>query len=197
MSDDFRAVATTNLINSTLPEFSVQAFYKNEFRTFSDKDLKGKWSVLFFYPADFTFVCPTELEDLCDHYPTLQELGCEVYSVSTDTHFAHKAWYDSSPTVAKVKFPMLADSSAYLSKYFGTYQEAEGLSYRATFVVNPEGVIKLAELHDNSVGRDGKELVRKVKAAKFVYENGSEVCPAKWTSGESTLKPGIDLVGKI
>lgn len=185
------------VLNTQVPKFKLQAFYNNEFRTYTDKDLHGKWSVLFFYPADFTFVCPTELEDLADNYGKLQELNTEVYSVSTDTHFVHKAWYDTSPSINKIKYPMLADPTGQLTKALGLYIEDEGLAYRGTFVANPEGVIKLAELHDNGIGRNASELLRKIKAAQFVSEHEGEVCPAKWNPGDATLKPSLDLVGKI
>ncbi len=185
------------LINTKVPEFSVQAYQKGEFKTVTNKDLAGKWAVFFFYPADFTFVCPTELGDMADNYAKLQEMGVEVYSVSTDTHFVHKAWHDASDTIKKINFPMLADPTGALSRAFEVYIEEEGLAYRGTFVINPEGQIKLAEVHDNSVGRNADELVRKIQAAQFVASHDGEVCPAKWTPGAETLKPGLDLVGKI
>ena len=185
------------LINSKLPDFKLQAYHQNDFRTITTADLLGKWSVLFFYPADFTFVCPTELEDLADNYGKFQELGTEIYSVSTDTHFTHKAWHDTSNAVGKIKYPMLADPTGYLAKWFGVYISEEGLAYRGTFVINPEGEIKLAEVHDNGIGRNSEELLRKLKAAQFVRDHSGEVCPAKWTPGENTLKPSLDLVGKI
>jgi len=185
------------LINSQVPEFKAQAFHNGEFKPVTNKDLKGKWSVFFFYPADFTFVCPTELVDLADKYAQLKEMGVEVYSVSTDTHFVHKAWHDASPSIKKIKYPMLADPTGALSRAFGVYIEEEGLAYRGTFVVNPEGKIKLAEIQDNSIGRNADELVRKIQAAQFVATHSGEVCPAKWTPGAATLKPGLDLVGKI
>ncbi len=185
------------LINSKLVEFKVQSFQNGEFKEVSSTDLKGKWAVFFFYPADFTFVCPTELGDLADKYAQFKELGVEVFSVSTDTHFTHKAWYDASPTIKKIKFPMLADPTGHLSRAFGVYIEQEGLAYRGTFLVDPEGKIKLAEAQDNAVGRNADELLRKVQAALFVASHPGEVCPAKWTPGAATLKPGLDLVGKI
>ena len=184
-------------INQTIPEFSVQAFHNGEFTSVSSDDLKGKWSVFFFYPADFTFVCPTELGDLADSYPELQAMDVEVYSVSTDTHFTHKAWHDASETIQKINFPMLADPTGVLSRGFDVMIEEEGLALRGTFVVNPEGEIKVAEVHDLGIGRDASELVRKVKAAQYVANNDGEVCPAKWKPGEATLKPSLDLVGKI
>ena len=186
-----------SIINSNLAEFTVQAYHNDKFVTVSSKDLKGKWAIFFFYPADFTFVCPTELGDLADKYDQLKGMGVEVYSVSTDTHFVHKAWHDASATIKKIKFPMLADPTGVISRAFGVYIEDEGLAYRGSFLVDPEGKIKLAEIQDNSVGRNADELVRKVQAAQFVAAHPGEVCPAKWTPGASTLKPGLDLVGKI
>lgn len=185
------------IINSTIPAFSAQVYHNEAFKTVTEKDLAGKWSVFFFYPADFTFVCPTELGDLADKYEELQKMGVEVYSVSTDTHFTHKAWHDASDTIKKVKYPMLADPTGHLARAFGVYIEEEGLAYRGTFVVNPEGKIKVAEVHDNGIGRNAEELVRKIQAAQFVASHPGEVCPAKWKPGASTLKPGLDLVGKI
>jgi len=185
------------IINSKLTDFKVQAYHNNEFKTVSAADLKGKWSIFFFYPADFTFVCPTELGDLADKYAELQKMGVEVYSVSTDTHFTHKAWHDASDTIKKIKYPMLADPTGVLTRAFGVHIEEAGLAYRGTFLVNPEGVVKIAEIHDNGIGRNAAELLRKVQAAQYVAKNPSEVCPAKWTPGEATLKPGLNLVGKI
>lgn len=187
----------SSIINSKIPDFKVQAYHQDKFKTVSQSDLTGKWSVFFFYPADFTFVCPTELGDMADKYETFQKMGVEIYSVSTDTHFVHKAWHDASDTIKKIKYPMLADPTGYLSKAFGVYIEDAGLAYRGTFVVDPEGRIKIAELHDNGIGRNADELIRKVQAAQFVATHDGEVCPAKWRPGEATLKPGLNLVGKI
>jgi NADH-dependent peroxiredoxin subunit C len=187
----------SSIINSSIPEFKVQAYHDGKFKTVSNADLKGKWSVFFFYPADFTFVCPTELGDMADKYAEFQKAGVEVYSVSTDTHFTHKAWHDASETIKKIQYPMLADPTGLLSRAFGVYIDEEGLAYRGTFVVNPEGKIKIAEIHDNGIGRNADELVRKVQAAQFVASHPNEVCPAKWKPGAATLKPGLDLVGKI
>lgn len=195
--DGTAAAATGTLINSKLPDFKLQAYHDNEFKTVTTADFKGQWSVLFFYPADFTFVCPTELEDMADNYGQFKELGTEVYSVSTDTHFTHKAWHDTSPAVGKIKYPMLADPTAYLTKWFGIYIPEEGLAYRGTYVINPDGEIKIAEVHDNGIGRNSEELLRKLKAAQFVREHAGEVCPAKWTPGANTLTPNLDLVGKL
>ena len=185
------------LVNQKIPEFKLQAYQNDAFKEVTDKDLNGKWSILFFYPADFTFVCPTELGDMADKYAKFQELGVEVYSVSTDTHFTHKAWHDASETIKKIKYPMLADPTGHLTRAFGVHIEEVGLSYRGTFLIDPEGRIKLAEVNDNGIGRNADELLRKVEAAQFIAKNPGEVCPAKWQPGNDTLKPGIDLVGKI
>jgi peroxiredoxin len=185
------------LINSTVKPFKATAYHNGEFVEFTEADLKGTWSVFFFYPADFTFVCPTELGDVADIYPQLQKLGVEVYSVSTDTHFTHKAWHDASDTIKKIQYPMIGDPTHQLSRNFGVLIEEEGLALRGTFVVNPQGQIKVAEIHDLGIGRDAKELLRKIQAAQYVAEHPGEVCPAKWTPGEKTLAPSLDLVGKI
>jgi len=190
-------MAIPTLINTRIPEFKLQAYVRGEFKTVTQNDLKGKWSVFFFYPADFTFVCPTELGDMADKYETFKKMGVEVYSVSTDTHFVHKAWHDASPTIKKIQYPMLADPTGHLTRAFGVHIEDAGLAYRGTFVVDPEGMIKLAEIHDNGIGRNADELLRKVQAAQFVAGHPGEVCPAKWKPGDKTLKPGLDLVGKI
>lgn len=186
-----------SLINTEVKPFNATAFQNGEFIEVSEQDLKGKWSVVFFYPADFTFVCPTELEDLADHYEEFQKLGVEVYGVSTDTHFAHKAWHDTSEAIGKVKYPLIGDPTHTLSRNFEVLIEADGIAERGTFVINPEGEIKIIELHDGGIGRDASELLRKVKAAQYVANNPGEVCPAKWKEGEATLKPSLDLVGKI
>jgi len=184
-------------INEQAPEFSEDAFIGNEIKKVSLGDYRGKWVVLFFYPADFTFVCPTELGDLADRYEEIKELGAEVISVSTDTAFVHKAWHDNSETIKKIKFPMLADPARRVCQSYGTLIEEEGLSLRATFIIDPEGNLKTIELHDNSIGRSSDELIRKLQAAKFVAEHNGEVCPMNWKPNAKTLKPGLDLVGKI
>lgn len=185
------------LINKPLPEFKAQAFYKNDFIEVTSDDLSGKWSILFFYPADFTFVCPTELGDMAERYAEFKELGVEVYSVSTDTHFTHKAWHDASETIAQIQYPMLADPTGALARSLGVYIEETGLAYRGTFLINPEGRIKIAEIHDDGIGRNAEELLRKVQAAQFVAQHPGEVCPARWKPGAKTLKPGVDLIGKL
>ncbi len=186
-----------SIINSKVPEFKAQAFQINEFKTYTNKEIEGKWSVFFFYPADFTFVCPTELVDLGEKYEELKNMGVEVLAVSTDTHFSHKAWHDSSDSIKKINYPMLADPTGFLSKAFGVYIEEEGLAFRGTFLIDPDGLIKLAEIHDNGIGRNADELIRKIQAAQFIRNHPGEVCPAKWKPGSQTLKPGLDLVGKI
>jgi len=186
-----------SLINSQIQPFKATAYHNGKFVSVSDEDLRGKWSVVFFYPADFTFVCPTELGDLADHYAEFQKLGVEIYSVSTDTHFTHKAWHDTSDTIAKLQFPMIGDPTGKLSRNFGVMIEEEGLALRGSFVISPEGQIKIVEIHDNGIGRDARELLRKVQAAQYVASHPGEVCPAKWTPGAETLAPSLDLVGKI
>ncbi len=187
----------TTLINTKVPDLKAQAYHKDSFKTVTQDDLMGKWSVFFFYPADFTFVCPTELGDMADKYEAFQKMGVEVYSISTDTQFTHKAWHMASETIKKIKYPMLADPTGFLSRAFGVHIETEGLAYRGTFLINPEGLIKLAEVNDNGIGRNADELMRKVQAAQFIATHPNEVCPAKWHPGEQTLKPGLNLIGKI
>ena len=186
-----------SIINTVIKPFTATAFHNGKFVPVSDAALKGKWSVVFFYPADFTFVCPTELGDLADVYPEFQKLGVECYSVSTDTHFTHKAWHDTSDTIRKITYPMIGDPTGALTRNFDVMIEEEGLALRGTFVINPEGVVKVAEIHDLGIGRDARELLRKVQAAQYVAAHPGEVCPAKWTPGDATLSPSLDLVGKI
>ncbi len=185
------------IINSVIKPFKATVYHNGKFSEISEADLKGKWSVVVFYPADFTFVCPTELGDLADVYPEFQKAGVEIYSVSTDTHFTHKAWHDASDTIKKIKYPMVGDPTHAIARNFDVLIEEAGLALRGTFVINPEGEIKVAEIHDLGIGRDAKELLRKVVAAQYVASHPGEVCPAKWTPGEATLKPSLDLVGKI
>ena len=186
-----------SMIGKRIPEFKTQAYHNGQFTTVTDTNAIGKWSVFFFYPADFTFVCPTELEDLADYYSKLQEMGVEVYSVSTDTHFVHKAWADASDTIKKIKFVMLGDPSGQITRGFDVMIEEDGLAQRGTFVADPQGIIRVLEITDGSIGRSAEELVRKVTAAQYVATHSGEVCPAKWKPGAKTLKPGLDLVGKI
>lgn len=186
-----------SLINKEVSEFSVQAFQNDEFKTVTKADVLGKWSVFFFYPADFTFICPTELEDLQNKYEDFKAANCEIYSVSTDSHFVHKAWHDHSERIAKIEYPMLADPTHALSIDFDVLIESDGQAERGTFIVNPEGLIVAYEVNAGNVGRNADELFRKLQASQFVYEHGDEVCPAKWQPGEDTLTPSLDLVGKL
>ena len=186
-----------SLINTQVKPFKATAYHNGKFIDVSEDTLKGKWSVFVFYPADFTFVCPTELEDLADRHAEFKKLGVEVYGISTDTHFAHKAWHDTSEAIKKVQYPLIGDPTGALTRNFEVMIEEEGLALRGTFVINPEGQIKLCEIHDNGIGRDAGELLRKVKAAQYVAAHPGEVCPAKWNEGAKTLKPSLDLVGKI
>ncbi len=185
-------------IGDILPVLELKAYYKDEEVTLSLSDYKTKWKVFFFYPADFTFVCPTELEEMADLYTEFQKEKTEIFSVSTDTVFVHKAWHDQSPAIKKIKFPMVSDRTGSLSKLFNTYIPKEGLSLRGSFIVDPDGRLVTMEIGDNSIGRNAQELLRKLRAAKFVREHGySKVCPASWEPGDDTLSPGMDLVGKI
>ena len=186
-----------SLIGKEISEFTVQAFVNGEFQTVEKKDVLGKWAVFFFYPADFTFVCPTELEDLANKYGEFKEAGCEIYSVSCDSHFVHKAWHDVSKTIQKIQYPMLADPTGKLARDFEVMIEADGMAERGSFIVNPEGKIVAYEVIAGSVGRNADELFRRLQASQFVAEHGDQVCPAKWQPGAETLKPSLDLVGLI
>ena len=185
------------IINTEILPFNATAFHNGEFVDVSDADLRGKWSIVFFYPADFTFVCPTELGDMADNYDTFKELGVEIYSVSTDTHFVHKAWHSESDTIGKIQYYMVGDPSGQITNNFGVMREGAGLADRATFLVDPDGIIQFVEQTAEGIGRNASELIRKVKAAKYVAEHPGEVCPAKWNEGAKTIAPSLDLVGKI
>ena len=185
------------LINTTIKPFKAEAYRNGEFITVTDADLKGKWSVVFFYPADFTFVCPTELGDLADNYAEFQKLGVEIYSVSTDTHFVHKAWADASDTIRKIQYTMIGDPTGTITRNFDVMIEEAGQALRGTFVINPEGEIKVCEIHDLGIGRSATELLRKIQAAQYVATHDGEVCPASWQPGSETLAPSLDLIGKI
>ena len=186
-----------SLINTKIKPFSASAFKDGEFVELTEQDVLGKWAVFFFYPADFTFVCPTELGDLADHYEELQKRGVEVYSVSTDTHFTHKAWHDASETINKIKYTMIGDPTGQITNNFEVMREGIGLADRGTFLIDPEGTIQAVEITAEGIGRDAENLVNKVKAAQYVANNPGEVCPAAWKEGEETLAPSLDLVGKI
>ena len=185
------------MIHKEISDFTVQAYLNNEFKTVTKEDILGKWSVFFFYPADFTFVCPTELEDLANKYEEFKEIGCEIYSVSCDTHFVHKAWHDASERIQKIQYPMLADQTQALAKDFEVYIEESGVAERGSFIMNPQGQIVAYEVIAGNVGRNADELLRRVQASQFVAEHGDEVCPAKWQPGADTLKPSLDLVGQL
>ena len=186
-----------SLINTEVLPFRAKAFHNGKFIDVSETNLHDKWSVVFFYPADFTFICPTELADLADNYAEFKKLGVEIYSVSTDTHFTHKAWHDTSESVKKIQYVMVGDPTGTISRNFGVLIEEDGLAERGTFVVDPQGRIQIIEIHAGNIGRDASELLRKVKAAQYVASHPGEVCPAKWKEGDKTLAPSLDLVGKI
>jgi peroxiredoxin len=186
-----------SLINTQVQPFKAQAFHNGKFVEVSDQTLKGKWSVLIFMPAAFTFNCPTEIEDAAQHYEEFQKANAEVYIVTTDTHFSHKVWHETSPAVGQAKFPLVGDPTHALTNAFGVHIPEEGLALRGTFIINPELQIKTAEIHSNEIARDVKETVRKLKAAQYTAAHPGQVCPAKWQEGAKTLTPSLDLVGKI
>jgi peroxiredoxin (alkyl hydroperoxide reductase subunit C) len=184
-------------VGQKIENFEFDAFHEDEIKKLQLSDYHRKWLVLLFYPADFTFICPTELEEAAEYYEEFKKVGAEILSVSTDTAFVHKAWHDHSPAIKKIRYPMVADPSGKLCRYFGTYIDEAGLSLRGSFIIDPDGVLKAIEIHDNSIGRSAEEILRKLQAAVFVRENKGEVCPANWRPGEKTIRPGLDLVGRI
>jgi peroxiredoxin (alkyl hydroperoxide reductase subunit C) len=186
-----------SLINTEVKPFKAQAYHNGKFIEVTEASLKGKWSVIVFMPAAFTFNCPTEVEDAAENYAEFQKLGTEIYIVTTDTQFSHKVWHETSPAVGKAKFPLVGDPTHQLTRAFGVHIDEEGLALRGTFVINPAGVIKTLEIHDNAIARDMKETLRKLKAAQYVASHPGEVCPAKWNEGAKTIAPSLDLVGKI
>jgi len=186
-----------SLIGTEVKPFKAQAYRNGEFIEVTEADLRGHWSIVCFYPADFTFVCPTELEDLQNNYATFKELGVEVYSVSTDTHYTHKAWHDSSAAISKITYTMIGDPSHVISRNFDVLIEEDGLADRGTFIIDPDGVIQALEINAGGIGRDASTLINKIKAAQYIRKHPNEVCPAKWKEGAETLKPSLDLVGKI
>lgn len=190
-------IQASNLIGKKLDDFVAPTYHEGAFGEVSNKDMEGEWSILFFYPGDFTFVCPTELEDLANYYDQFKAAGAEIYGVSTDSEFVHKAWRDTSEAVSKVDYPLVSDRNLQLSKMLGILIEEDGQALRGSFVINPENEIVAYEIHSPGIGRTAKELLRKLKAAKFVAQHGDQVCPAGWEEGDETLTPGIDLVGNI
>jgi peroxiredoxin (alkyl hydroperoxide reductase subunit C) len=184
-------------VGEKVADFELEAFHNEQTVKIRLSDYRGKWVVMLFYPADFTFICPTELEEAAEHYDAFRKEGAEILSISTDTVFVHKAWHDGSPSISKIKYPMLADPAGKVCRQFGTYMEDAGMSLRGTFIIDPDGVLKAMEVHDNSIGRSAREIFRKLQASKFVRESDGEVCPASWEPGKKTLRPGLDLVGKI
>lgn len=190
-------ISTMPAIGQPVPDIEMSVYQNEQITPTNLAAYRGKWLVLFFYPADFTFICPTELGELADEYESFRALTTEIVSVSTDTAYVHKAWHDNSPMIQKIAYPMAADPTGALSRAFGVYLEHEGISLRGTFIIDPEGILKAFEVHDNSIGRSATELLRKIKAAQYVQEHPGQVCPASWEPGKATLKPGIDLVGKI
>lgn len=197
MPEEQNEVLTPPYIDQLIPDITLEAYHEDDTKEISLRKQKGKWLVLLFYPADFTFVCPTELESAAEHYKEFQKIGAEIMSISTDTVFVHKAWHDNSEAIGKITYPMLADPAAKLCRALGTYLEDVGESLRTTVIIDPEGKIKAYDIHSNDIGRSIDEIYRKVQAAKFVSEHSGMVCPVNWQPGEETLKKGLDLVGKI
>lgn len=184
-------------IGEKVDNFKAEAFYEDEIVDIELNDYLGKWVVLAFYPADFTFVCPTELEDFAEKHEDFRDENAEILSVSTDTSFVHKAWHDNSDAIAKVDYPMIADPAGKICRQFGTYKEEEGVSWRGTFILNPDGEVVHKEIHNNSIGRNVSEILRRLQAAKYVEEHEGQVCPVNWQPGDDTLEEGLDLVGEI
>src|SRR3989344_2452589 len=184
-------------VNTKVPDFEAEIYQNGQIKKTKLSKYKSKWVVLVFYPADFTYDCPTELEEMAELYPQFKELGAEIISISTDTVFAHKVWHDTSKAIGKIKYPMMADPTGDISRMFGVYIESEGLALRGTFIIDPDGILKTVEIHDNSIGRSIEETKRKLEAAQFVRNHKGNVCPANWTPGKDPLKPGVDLIGKI
>lgn len=184
-------------IGQAAPSFEGEAFWNNEIKKFRLSDVRGKFVVLLFYPGDFTFICPTELEEAAAHYTEFQKHNAEIVSISTDSVWVHKAWHDQSPAIKKVDFAMLADPTGQICRAYETYLDNVGVSLRGTFIIDPDGILRVKDIHDNSVGRSTAEILRRLQAIKFVREHPGNVCPANWKPGEKTLQPGLNLVGKI
>lgn len=185
------------IVGQEAPDFSAEAYHDKKIKKINSYDYRNSWLVLFFYPGDFTFVCPTELSDLAEKYKEIKEIGAEILAISTDSVYVHKAWHDFSPSISSIEYPILSDKSGDISRDYMVYDEEAGVSMRGTFIIDPDGILRSVEISDASVGRSGDELIRKLKASKFTYENGDQVCPANWQPDGKTLKPVLDLVGKI
>ncbi len=184
-----------------VPDFEIDVYLpeKKDFdkRVFSKIASEEKWLILFFYPADFTFVCPTELAEMGVIYEEIKGLNAELISVSTDSHYVHMSWQESERLLSEITYPMGADPTHELSKAFGVYDKKTGTAYRGTFLIDPDMKLVASEINYFSVGRDSSEIMRKLKAFKHVRENPTQACPAKWSPGKKTLTPGKDLVGKV
>lgn len=185
-----------SLLYKEVDDFEAYAYHQKQFKKITKKDLLGKWTLFFFYPADFTFVCPTELEDLQEKYQEFKKVNCEIYVISTDTHFAHKTWHDISENISKIEYPMIGDPTHSLTYDFDVFDENDGLAQRGSFIIDPEGKIVVYEVNAGNVGRNADELLRRLHACQFVYEHGDNVCPAKWKLGEKTIQTTIENIGK-
>ena len=185
-----------SLLYKEVDDFEAYAYHQKQFKKVTKKDLLGKWTLFFFYPADFTFVCPTELEDLQEKYQEFKKVNCEIYAISTDTHFAHKTWHDISENISKIEYPMIGDPTHTLTYDFDVFDENDGLAQRGSFIIDPEGKIVIYEVNAGNVGRNADELLRRLLACQFVYKHGNDVCPAKWQPGNQTIKTSIENIGK-
>lgn len=187
-------------IDQKFPHFSLETYNpkKDEITRVSLDDFKKKsWIILFFYPADFTFVCPTELLDLNKKYKEFKKLKAEVIAVSTDTVYTHKAWIETEQLLSGISFSVAADHNGKLSKELGIYNEENGMTQRAVFIIDKEGILRAVEVVADKIGRNASEILRKLKALDFVEKNPGLVCPASWNEGEKTLKPSIKIAGKV
>lgn len=182
-SSSFRDNHTSNtIIGKQISWTELDAFHNGKISKINLADYKGKWIILFFYPADFTFVCPTELKELSDYYPEFRNNGAEVFSISTDSAYVHRAWQKDNPLLKDIKFPMLSDRAGNLSRSLGVYNDSTGTAIRAVFIVDPDGRIVAAEYTHDSIGRNAGEILRKLDAA-IAVRSGGGLCPAGWTEG--------------
>lgn len=186
-------------VDQPFQDFVLETYFndKKDVRVLRLKDFKNRWLILFYYPADFTFVCPTELADLAKHYQEFKKLNAEIVGVSTDTVYTHKSWLESEELLKDVSFPLAADHNGKLAKELGIYAESLGMAQRAAFIIDPDYILRAADIVSDSIGRNALEILRKLKALKFTRENPSRVCPASWEEGGPTLKPSVKIAGKV
>ncbi|MBT9282572.1 MAG: peroxiredoxin [Hydrogenibacillus schlegelii] len=188
-------------LGDALPDIALPAYFPE---TKADGTIhlgpsapEKRWTILVYYPADFTFVCPTELADFARHHNAFRALGAEVVGVSTDTVYTHKAWLESERLLSEVRFPLAADHNGRLARLLNIYNEADGTALRGTFLVDPDGILRAQEVTWYDVGRNAEETLRLLEAFEFVRNNPGVACPAGWRKGQKYLKPGMELVGKV